>query len=785
MGALSGVRKAWAGFAQVRACGEGKGSDARAWWLAGLALTLFYLLTFGEALLGLASVDASSYVPRGDLAFAPQKHPPVAVSPQDASPGTMGQLWDHWAMGELRAGRLPLWYPDSGFGHPLLANGQAAPLSPWKALLIWGPEGPGQAWFLASRPLVGAWGALLLGRAWSLGLWPSLLLALAFSANGFFLHHFRYPEVHGLVMMPWLALATWALVQRPGPRRAACLAAGVGFTGLLGHAEGALYAASAGVVAGCAAGGLRQRRAWPWLIVALAWGAGLAAVAVWPFLAWVGQSQSYLQARDGSVFSDQMHHWTWWRALVSSLRHALGPLAWPDPSNYNAWATTAALALAPWAMRLGTPATRAAAALLAYWVASVLLFPPTGLWPLPYLPNSFYALPTLALAVGLWGAQSLAHWVEQGLPNRKLWASWLLALGLVAGGLEFWQQHQAQRRGQSPPGGHGGALLNVGALGLASFAGPWAAPLVVGGAALEAWWAYRLSAPPLPRWPYPAPDLAQSLPPGLGGGRVAGEPGCLTPNLGQAQGWRHASLVEAWIPTRYLAYWKAMCHEGSLSTNYRLLPGFDRDLARLAGISCVVTPTGGALARDLMARPQGYRLAAQGAKSQAFVAEVPPEFELMSAWLCLPKDGDAAAERLMASPGLWRGLALVEGPAPVGWNPTTRVPPVPVVVGDAKDQGLLVRFNASRPSLLVRRAQWVEGWEALLDEREALPIHPTWVAFQGVFVPPGQHTLRFSYRPPSVLKGGILSAFSLLLMLGVILWRRRPSGRQTGVGQDA
>ena len=45
------------------------------------------------------------------------------------------------------------------------------------------------------------------------------------------------------------------------------------------------------------------------------------------------------------------------------------------------------------------------------------------------------------------------------------------------------------------------------------------------------------------------------------------------------------------------------------------------------------------------------------------------------------------------------------------------------------------------------------GWHAEVDGRER-PIRAADLAFRAVAVPPGRHTVRFFYRPTSVIAGG-------------------------------
>lgn len=91
-----------------------------------------------------------------------------------------------------------------------------------------------------------------------------------------------------------------------------------------------------------------------------------------------------------------------------------------------------------------------------------------------------------------------------------------------------------------------------------------------------------------------------------------------------------------------------------------------------------------------------------------------------------------------------------------------------------------VAVSAEQPGLLVLSDSYYPGWIARVDGVEA-PIVPANVLARGVFVPPGDHTVTFTYAPASWRWGRLLSAAGLLLWLvGLAAVVRRPSGREHG-----
>jgi hypothetical protein len=64
---------------------------------------------------------------------------------------------------------------------------------------------------------------------------------------------------------------------------------------------------------------------------------------------------------------------------------------------------------------------------------------------------------------------------------------------------------------------------------------------------------------------------------------------------------------------------------------------------------------------------------------------------------------------------------------------------------------------------------------AEVDGRER-PIRAADLAFRAVAVPPGRHTVRFFYRPTSVITGGVLSLVALLAIVLCLIGLRRRGG---------
>ena len=113
------------------------------------------------------------------------------------------------------------------------------------------------------------------------------------------------------------------------------------------------------------------------------------------------------------------------------------------------------------------------------------------------------------------------------------------------------------------------------------------------------------------------------------------------------------------------------------------------------------------------------------------------------------------------------------------WTPAAAVPVAPCPVPSAGD-GLqsvdITRYESETVELAVvaPRAGYVvladtfhNGWDAEVDGRK-MPIHRAHHAQRAVAVPPGEHIVRFVYRPRSLYTGAMIASVGLLMVLGLL-----------------
>jgi hypothetical protein len=167
-----------------------------------------------------------------------------------------------------------------------------------------------------------------------------------------------------------------------------------------------------------------------------------------------------------------------------------------------------------------------------------------------------------------------------------------------------------------------------------------------------------------------------------------------------------------------------------------------------------------------------------------------PRFMLYTQWQPVPDDKVALRYVATTPNEQLRQRPAVETAALAGGRVSEAPPPDAPAAANAADAapgGLrLVRETAghlefqagggARPRLLVISDAWHPGWRAAIDGVEA-PIHRANYMFRGVFVPAGEHTVRFDYWPPRL---GWYCAASILGLLAIGALLVIPAARKSG-----
>jgi hypothetical protein len=84
---------------------------------------------------------------------------------------------------------------------------------------------------------------------------------------------------------------------------------------------------------------------------------------------------------------------------------------------------------------------------------------------------------------------------------------------------------------------------------------------------------------------------------------------------------------------------------------------------------------------------------------------------------------------------------------------------------------VVVVVEAEEPSLLVLLDAWSPEWRAAVDGA-SVPIRHANLVARAVAVPAGRHEVVFQYEPRVFRRGAVVSAASVVVLIGLVLLRR-------------
>ncbi len=191
--------------------------------LAGVVLTQSFW--YGASLLGSQIVLPLDLLASGAV-YLPATPEYATVEPHN--PALFDQLlayepWRWFGVSEVRAGRLPIWNPNSFAGAPFV---RWETYSPFNAIAYAFPSDHALAWIHLVKAAVAAGGAYAFFRSvLRVGFGAALVGGWVYPLTGFFLYWFGTPVSFVVAWLPWLLLATDEAVRRPRRRSPPVLAA--------------------------------------------------------------------------------------------------------------------------------------------------------------------------------------------------------------------------------------------------------------------------------------------------------------------------------------------------------------------------------------------------------------------------------------------------------------------------------------------------------------------------------------------------------------------------------
>lgn len=638
---------------------------------------------------------------------------------------------------ELDDGRWPLWNRAVLGGFPVSADPQVGTFYPPRILLValFEPARSIDLFILLHFLFVGPAMFVYLKHL-GVGDGPALFGALAWMLGGQSLVWFKYGcGLVAAVFLPLLALA----LDRAFDRRSPGWAAGAGaiwaamFAG--SHPQLSFYALVWAAVRTAAAA--REAGFRPTARLALVFGAtGVAAAAVQllPFLAILTSSQKSvvpLELFTRPVRAPLMLLMLLWPRAFGSPVDRLDVLRPWLGGNYFEFAIYLGLlplALAPLAGRRGSlHALAGGINLLVATVAPVW-------WILREIPGLHALSPHRLFLFGfggaVLGALGLDAVLRQGVPRRLLRLAWGGAGAVLLVGAVGWIRGATWLSLANAPYVPlaATAVLSAAALTAAAsrLAPAWRAAACAGVLVVDLLPFFLLYNPAYPPLPPPAPVVA-ALP--------------------------RDSRIVVDLPS---GYWKEPFRNLASLSGHETPSGHASQYPRTYAEMCLalgVRPLrfGSGNPRALRALNVGHLVTRDGVQA----VDALPRAWLVGRVEVLPdraarlaRLGDAALD-LGATALVEAPVAGLEGTAPAG--------------AVERRSPLEYRVRADRTALLVVSETWDAGWRAEVDGRPA-PVLRVNHAMRGVRLPPGEHVVRFAYRPLSVRAGAWISAAALMAL---------------------
>jgi hypothetical protein len=728
---------------------------------------------------------------------------------------------------------IPLWNPHISGGRPFLANNQSAVFSLFNVPVYILPFWSALAVVAALKLFVGALGAFALARWLGMRFGGALLTGLVFAFGTFFILLLGWQQTAIWAVLPWMLILVDMVARRPGLLTAAGLAALVSLTYFGGHAETTFHVMVVALAFFVFRLLLRLRtegvgpkallRPAGAFVLALAAGAGMAAIVTIPLFELLLQSNEYRLRLDASgdywprkYLAGLFLHDYWGRATQQSNVEPFMQLR-----GWYAGAIT--LMLAPAALLIRPTATRVAVALFAvFCVIMVVGIPPIfdlvetlpGFSTTHSQPMIAYFLLCLGLLAG-WGLDELSS--EGGRVRREklvlATSAVVLCLPLVgmavAGKLTSTGLRTALEVAwgfvdpPTPTSGTDAAAgrivrmsallqwLPLAGLGLALIflrlrgrgaLRPSATIFVVAALALLTVDLFRANMgynPAIPKDDAVMPETGairylQSRTPNRFAGLGLGPFEPLPADLAMTFGLYDARGYDYPTEGRYDRLWRRAVNN---------LPTIAQRTERAADTPLSIRALGLLSVSDLIVSPgepplrrAGLELAYRGRDAVVYRnASALPRVFLVGRQRTV--SGEQAALAATTAPGFdGRRVAVTERELPglPQDDGTGAASPGSARLVSYEPERVVARASASRPSLLVLTDVHYPGWEASVDGR-SVPIERVDYLLRGVPIPEGDHRVEFRYDPASYRAGWIISLVSGLavLLAGLIGWRRR------------
>ncbi len=745
------------------------------------------LLALPFAIAGYALITSGVYGPVDH----PYQYPPLSALAEEHGIGPARNasaidIWSEfypWRLAvkeSLARGEWPLWNAYNLAGHPLAAEAQSAPFSPFTLLACLLPAMLSWTYSLAIVLFIAALGAFLFARELGCGEGASLVAAIGWglaSCTGSRLTAMGFSTAYAPMLLAAVRRVVWASGLPSSVSSGAFLTVTLTLTLLEGHPESLFLNVLVG--SAYALFELIRRRAAPWRAIATAVAAGaitllLCAIALLPLLEAIPQSHEYLVKSDALADVPRglpNRHVA--AALATNLFPYLQVRHWLKPdAGYVAPETTPVgsiiLALSIYAVwRRRSPETWFFAGLAVFCLLTGARWAPIAdtLHKLPLLNITFHDRLAFhgAICLIVLAALGVEHCLRTN-DRRAVMFTMLATLAFVIAGT-FWLQTNTILATTAADYGRYRILgeivfLAAATLLLASRSRvllPALLALLVGQRALseiDTFGNFPLKAA------YPPVVMLEPLKQIREPFRIVGAGLALPPAVNTFYGVEDVRGYEALTLDQFVTTWKLWCRRHGIWFNR--VDDLTSPFLSLMNVRF-------AIQSDDLPVPVGWRVV--GKQPGAMLLEnanvidrifVPSRVVLSGA---LPEE---IVDR-MAPVRDFREIAWITSRSAQPEQPNG---PGKITLRSRSRGGEYV-FDAAMENdgyVVISDAAW-KGWRAYVDGRR-VSLNRANAAFLSVLVPKGRHTVRVVYMPGSFVRGRAISISTLMLIAGVALIRR-------------
>jgi hypothetical protein len=115
-----------------------------------------------------------------------------------------------FAVSEIHAGRLPMWFPNEFCGSPYIEPR----FSPFQAIQFCSQSPVIWAWTQFAVALVAGFGAyVFFRRVAGVGFWPASVCAWCYPVTAFFIFWLGYPVIYPVAWFPWVLVSVWEVIR--------------------------------------------------------------------------------------------------------------------------------------------------------------------------------------------------------------------------------------------------------------------------------------------------------------------------------------------------------------------------------------------------------------------------------------------------------------------------------------------------------------------------------------------------------------------------------------------